>query len=46
VQVPVLVAGNPRDQADALTSAGVKGFVHAGSDMVQTLTFWQDALDM
>ena len=29
VRVPVLVAGNPKDQADALTAAGVKGFVHA-----------------
>jgi methylmalonyl-CoA mutase len=46
VRVPVLVAGNPGDQTHALTAAGVKGFVHEGSDIVQTLTFWQDALDM
>ena len=46
VRVPVLVAGNPGDQTHALTAAGVKGFVHEGSDIVQTLTFWQDALGM
>ncbi len=44
VYVPVLVAGNPRDQAHALVAAGVQGFVHVGSDIVQTLTMWQDAL--
>jgi methylmalonyl-CoA mutase len=46
VHVPVLVAGDPGDQADALVAAGVQGFVHAGSDIVQTLTLWQDALGM
>ena len=46
VRVPVLVAGNPKDQAEALTAAGVQGMVHAGSDIVQTLTVWQDALGM
>ena len=46
VRVPVLVAGNPKDQAEALTTAGVQGMVHAGSDIVQTLTVWQDALGM
>jgi methylmalonyl-CoA mutase len=45
-EVPVLVAGNPKDQADPLTAAGVQGFVHVGSNIVQTLTAWQDALGM
>ena len=28
VQVPVMVAGNPKDQIEALKAAGVQGFVH------------------
>jgi methylmalonyl-CoA mutase len=44
VSVPVLVAGNPKDQADALKGAGVQGFIHIGSDAVQTLTEWQTRL--
>ena len=44
VTVPVIVAGNPKDQLEALRAAGVQDFVHAGSDMVQTLTAWQDQL--
>jgi methylmalonyl-CoA mutase len=44
VPVPVIVAGNPKDRLEALRAAGVQGFVHAGSDMVQTLTEWQDRL--
>ncbi len=39
---PVIVAGQPADQVEALRAAGVEGFVHAGSDAVQTLTHWQD----
>lgn len=46
VAVPVLVAGHPKAHLDALTAAGVQGFVHARSDAVQTLTFWQDRLGM
>jgi methylmalonyl-CoA mutase len=46
VKTPVLVAGNPKDQIDALKAAGVQGFVHVQSDMVQTLTEWQDKLGM
>lgn len=44
VQVPVLVAGNPKDQMDALNAAGVQGYIHIASDAVQTLTYWQDRL--
>jgi methylmalonyl-CoA mutase len=44
VSVPVIVAGNPKDQIAALEAAGVAGFVHVQSDAVQTLTLWQDRL--
>jgi methylmalonyl-CoA mutase len=42
--VPVIVAGNPKDHADALKAAGIQGFVHVKSDAVETLTHWQDQL--
>ena len=41
-----MVAGNPKDQIEALKAAGVQGFVHILSDAVQTLTAWQDRLGM
>ena len=44
LQVPVIVAGNPKDQVEALEAAGVEGFVHVGSDAVETLTDWQNRL--
>ena len=44
--VPVLVAGNPKDQIEALQAAGVEGFIHIQSDAVQTLTEWQNRLRM
>jgi methylmalonyl-CoA mutase len=46
VQAPVLVAGNPKDQIEALKAAGVQGFVHVQSDAVETLTAWQDRIGM
>jgi len=46
VTVPVLVAGNPKDQIEALEAAGVQGFIHIQSDAVQTLTEWQNRLRM
>jgi methylmalonyl-CoA mutase len=46
VKVPVIVAGNPKDQIDALKAAGVQGFIHIQSDAVQTLTEWQKRLGM
>jgi hypothetical protein len=46
VKIPVLVAGNPKAQEAALKSAGVQGFVHALSDVVETLTQWQNTLGM
>jgi methylmalonyl-CoA mutase len=44
VKVPVIVAGNPKEQIEALKAAGVQGFVHVGSDAVETLTDWQNRL--
>ena len=44
VNVPVIVAGNPKDQIDALQAAGVAGFVHVFSNLVDTLTEWQSKL--
>ncbi|HTS25806.1 MAG TPA: methylmalonyl-CoA mutase family protein [Bryobacteraceae bacterium] len=44
VSVPVLVAGNPKDQIGALKAAGVQGFLHISSDAVETLTEWQTRL--
>lgn len=43
---PVVVAGNPNDQTDALKAAGVSGFIHVGSDAVETLTGWQNLLGL
>jgi methylmalonyl-CoA mutase len=42
--VPVIVAGNPKDQIEALEATGVQGFIHIASDAVETLTTWQDRL--
>jgi len=44
VKVPVLVAGNPKEQMNELKAAGVAGFVHVLSNMVETLTELQDRL--
>jgi methylmalonyl-CoA mutase len=44
VRQPVIVAGNPKEHAEALQAAGVAGFVHILSDAVETLTYWQDRL--
>jgi methylmalonyl-CoA mutase len=46
VKVPVLVAGNPKDQIELLQQAGVQGFIHVASDLIQTLKQWQDKLGM
>ena len=45
-KVPVIVAGNPKEQIDALQAAGVAGFIHMQSDAVQTLGEWQKRLGM
>jgi methylmalonyl-CoA mutase len=46
VKVPVLVAGNPKEQIEALQAIGVRGFIHIFSDAIQTLTEWQNQLGM
>jgi methylmalonyl-CoA mutase len=46
VQVPVIVAGNPREHVDALRAAGVADFVHVLSNAVDTLARWQDRLGL
>lgn len=43
---PVIVAGNPKDQMEALQQAGVAGFVHVLSNAVDTLREWQTRLGM
>ncbi len=43
-KVPVIVAGNPKEQMDALTTAGVQGFIHIASNAVETLSHWQERL--
>jgi methylmalonyl-CoA mutase len=44
--VPVLVAGNPKEGAEELKAARVAGFVHLGSNLVETLSLWQDRLGL
>src|SRR5262249_31723731 len=45
VKVPVLVAGNTKDQIAALEAVGVQGFVYIFSDAIETLTLWQNRLE-
>jgi methylmalonyl-CoA mutase len=42
----VIVAGNPKDQIEALKQAGVSGFVHMLANAVETLTELQNRLGM
>jgi methylmalonyl-CoA mutase len=46
VRGPVIVAGLPKEQVEALRAAGVAGFIHARSNGVETLTTWQDRLGL
>jgi len=41
---PVLVAGNPKDQIDALKASGVADFVHVLSNPIETFERWQERL--
>lgn len=43
---PVIVAGYPKDQVEALQAAGVAGFVYLGSNAVEALEQWQNRLGM
>jgi methylmalonyl-CoA mutase len=46
VSVPVFVAGNPKDQIEALQASGVRGFVHVQSNAIELLTSLQDSFGM
>jgi methylmalonyl-CoA mutase len=41
---PIVVAGNPAEQTEALKEAGVADFVHILSNPIETLSEWQDRL--
>ena len=41
---PVLVAGNPKEQIEALHAVGVKDFVYLGVNAVEVLARWQKVL--
>ncbi len=43
-QMPVVIAGYPKEHVAALEAAGVAGFVHLGSNLVETLEHWQNRL--
>jgi methylmalonyl-CoA mutase len=43
-KVPVLLAGNPKDQIEALRAAGVQDFIYVGVNAVELLTRWQGVL--
>ena len=45
-KTPVVVAGYPAEAMDALKQAGVADFVHVRSNLVETLTAWQQRLGM
>lgn len=45
-RIPVLVAGNPKEQHRELEAAGVQSFVHILSNAVETITRLQDQLGM
>ncbi len=43
-KAPVLVAGHPRDEIEALKAAGIRDFIFLGMNAVEALTRWQEAL--
>lgn len=43
-KAPVLVAGNPKEQIEALKAAGIRDFIYLGMNAVETLSRWQEAL--
>jgi len=43
-KAPVIVAGNPKEQIEALCAAGVKDFAYLGMDAVKFLSHWQEVL--
>ena len=45
-KTPVAIAGYPADERDALKQTGVEDYVHVRSNLVDTLTSWQQRLGM
>ncbi len=43
-KAPVLIAGNPKDEIEALKAAGIRDFIYLGMNAVETLSRWQEAL--
>jgi len=43
-KAPVIVAGNPKEQIEALRAGGIQDFAYLGMDAVKFLTHWQEAL--
>ncbi len=43
-KAPVVIAGNPKEQTEALKAIGVKDFVYVGVNAVEVLSRWQEAL--
>jgi hypothetical protein len=44
VKAPVLVAGNPKENIEALKTLGVRDFVYLGVNAAELLSRWQEAL--
>ncbi len=43
-KAPVVVAGNPKDDIEALKAVGIRDFIYLGMNAVETLSRWQKAL--
>jgi methylmalonyl-CoA mutase len=43
-KTPVVVAGNPKEQIEALKAAGIMDFIYVGVNAVEVLSRWQEAL--
>jgi len=43
-QMPVVIAGYPKEHVASLEAAGVAGFIHLGSNLPETLEAWQNRL--
>jgi methylmalonyl-CoA mutase len=43
-KAPVVVAGNPKDDIEALKAVGIRDFIYPGMNAVETLSRWQKAL--
>lgn len=44
-RVRIVIAGNPVEHLDALRAAGIDGFIHRGTDRLQTLAHYLTTLD-